>query len=119
MIVMSDEIKQKANSWMNIAFRTFITIGMAILLKSVPIFIYDVSAWKTDVESRTISTVEMRIDLERHMQIWTLERQALAFSRLSDTEKAIKDLKKSDSLSAIDRAKMREILKKIELNTRK
>jgi len=116
---MSEEIKRKANSWITFAYRAFIGVGMAVMLKSVPVFIYDFASWQKDVEDRTLSSVEMRIDLERHMAIWSLEAQAKAFGRLGATEKAINELRKSDSLAEIDRAQMRALLAQIEINTRK
>ena len=119
VLKMSNEQKQKASSWMNLAYRTFLTIGMAILLRSVPVFIYDLAIWKKDVDDRTLSTVEMRIDLERHMEIWTTTTPREAFDRLKATEAAIITLKKADSLAEIDREQMKLLLAKIEFNTRK
>lgn len=119
MTGMSEEVKRKANSWITFAYRSFIGVGMAIMLKSVPMFIYDFAKWQKDVEDRTLSSVEMRIDLERHMAIWTVTTPKEAFDRLKATETAIIALKKADSLSAIDRAQMRNILAQIERNTRK
>ena len=114
MIKMSEEMKYKASSWMTFAFRGFLTIGMAILLKSVPIFIYDLANWQKDIEDRSLTSVEMRIDLERHMAVWTLENQASAFARLAQTEKAIIELRKADKISAADRDLIKESLNRIE-----
>lgn len=119
MITVSERNKRKVGSWGTIIYRTFVGIAMVILLKSIPIFIYDAAKWQKDIEDRTISTVELRIDLERHMAIWTLEAQASAFMRLKSTEEAIISLRKADSVAKIERENIRKLLSKIEINTRK
>lgn len=116
---MSEEIRRKANSWVTLIYRAFITIGMAVILKSLPMFIYDVARWQKDIEDRTLTSVEMRIDLERHMAVWTPEAQITAFNRLKESETSIRNLQIADSLAKIEREEMHKILSKIEINTRK
>lgn len=119
MIKMSEEIKQKANAWLTLAFRTFMTIGMAVILKSVPMFIYDVAIWKKDAEDRMLSSVEMRIDLERHMEIWSPVAQREAFDRLKAVEDSTILNRRADSAMSAQIKEIRFVLARIERNQRK
>lgn len=114
MIKMSEEQKVKASSFITLAYRAFIGIAMVILLKTIPLFIYDAAQWQRDIESRTLSSVEVRIDLERHLKV-----NNRALERLLYNENAIISLQKADSLSILDRSQMRTLLEQIEKNTRK
>lgn len=55
------------------------------------------------MDSRTLSTVEMRIDLERHMKIWTTTTPKEAFARLEAVEDSAIQFKSADSLAKIER----------------
>ena len=81
-----------------------VTPALLILLLTQAV---KVTSYMSDINSRTLSTVEMRVRLEDHMESWTPVRQEKAFERLRSTEIGIIELRKEDSLSAVDRKEMK------------
>ena len=73
-----------------------------------------ITAYISEIESRTLSSVEMKVRLEDHMATWTPVRQEKAFERLAQTEEAIIELKEADRISELDRKQIKESLARIE-----
>ena len=118
MIKMSEDNRRKVSSWATIIFRSFITIGMAILLKVVPVGLYDFAAYLDDIDDRSLTSVEMRIRLEDHMAIWTPEQQVIAFQRLKAVEDSAVQNRKADSVMNLQLEELKRVLDEIVANQR-
>ena len=96
-------IKNKIKEW-------FVP-GMVIIILSQTIMI---TRYLSDIEARTLDTIEMKVRLQDHMRIWTPETQLIAFQRLKAVEDSSKLLRKQDSLATKERDEIKEILRRIE-----
>ena len=113
MIKMSEEIKQKAKSWADIIYKTFVGVILVMIFKSIPIGAYNIVEYLDDMEDRTLSSVEMRIDLERHMAVWTETTPKEAFGRLRAVEEAAAKNLKADSINLVEHQKLNALLKEV------
>ena len=66
-----------------------------------------------DLESRTPSSVQMKVRLEDHMEIWTPEMQLTAFQRLKAVEDSAVRFKKVDSIAFVERQEIKKKLNEI------
>ena len=96
-------IKNKIKEW-------FVP-GMVIIILSQTIMI---TRYLSDIEARTLDTIEMKVRLQDHMNVWTPEIQLTSFQRLKSVEDSAKRFKKQDSLTVLEINEIKAILKRIE-----
>lgn len=99
--------KVKSSGWIPNLLTPALLI--VIILNTVKITTY-----VAEIESRTLSSVEMKVRLEDHMATWTPVRQEKAFERLGEAEEAILELKKSDELTLEEMKIIKASLSRIE-----
>lgn len=81
----------KKSGWIS----SVITPALLVLILSQAV---KFTNYVSDLESRTLDTVEMKVRLQDHMISWTPVRQEKAFGRLENVEEDVIRLRKTDSL---------------------
>lgn len=77
-----------------------------------------ITKYITEIESRTLSSVEMKVRLEDSMAAVSSNEKVKMVKRIDLTEKNIVMLKQADSIGEIDRKEMKESLSRIEKKLR-